>query len=147
MSKAARKDPFLNTGRIGQRFLEVRKFFERLGKAEAAVPGSTAPSEWTEAFTRYVEAPGAIPGKPGLVEKVRGDTTAASFTRQSLDIPHAPAETVAAPEVEDTGFRPGVWVIGGIAAVAAAVGVGTAWNTYQKKQAYPKNQIMNRFSR
>ena len=147
MSKAARKDPFLNTGRIGQRFLEVRKFFERLGKAEAAVPGSTAPSEWTEAFTRYVEAPGAIPGKPGLVEKVRGDTTAASFTRQSLDIPHAPAEVVVAPEVEDTGFRPGVWVIGGIAAVAAAVGVGTAWNTYQKKQAYPKNQIMNRFSR
>ena len=141
MSKAARKDPLLNTGRIGQRFLEVKKFFEPLGMAEAATPGSTAPSAWTEAFTRYVEAPAAIPGKPGLVEKVRGDTTAAAFTRRSLKVAHAPAEVTLVPGDGVDRFRPALWVLGGIGTVAAAVGIKTAWDAHQA------TKDMYRFSR
>lgn len=141
MSKAARRDPFLNTGRIGQRFLEVKKFFEPLGMAEAATPGSTAPSAWTEAFTRYVEAPAAIPGKPGLVEAVRGDTTAAAFARRSLEVAHAPAEVALVPVDGVDRFRPALWVLGGIGTVVAGVGIKAVWDAHQKEKT------MYRFSR
>ena len=141
MSKAARRDPFLNTGRIGQRFLEVKKFFEPLGVSEAVTPGSTAPSAWTEAFTRYVEAPSAIPGKPGLVEKVRGDTTAAAFTRRSLETAHAPAEVTLVPGDGVDRFRPALWVLGGIGTVVAGVGIKAVWDARQQEKG------MYRFSR
>lgn len=141
MSKAARRDPFLNTGRVGQRFLEMKKFFEPLGAAEAVTPGSTAPSAWTEAFTRYVEAPAPIPGKPGLIEKIRGDTTAAAFTRRSLEVAHAPAEVALVPNDGVDRFRPALWVLGGIGTVAAAVGLKTVWDAHQQAKG------MYRFSR
>jgi hypothetical protein len=143
MSKAARKDPFLSTGRVGQRFLEVRKFFEPLGTAEAASPGSTAPSEWTEAFTRYVEAPSPVPGKPGLVERTRGDTAAAAFSRRAMDLrlPEHRPEVAVAPGDGVDRFRPGAWVLGGVAAVTAGVGLWAVWD------AHRRTRDMYRFSR
>lgn len=119
MSKADRKDPFLNTARIAQRFLEVKKFFVPLAETEGKVPGSTPPGAWTGLFARYVEAP----SERDLAERLRGETAAAAFPRGMPVVERAPP-VVAVPKTEKISVLP--WVLGGIALTTVVVGLGSA---------------------
>ena len=117
MSKKDRKDAFLNTARIGQRFGELRKFFVSLAETEAKVPGSTPFSAWTGLFARYVEAPTDKDG----AQKVRGDTAATAF------LP-VPVVERAKPEVLAPPSEPSIlpWLLGGILVTTVAIGLGTS---------------------
>lgn len=117
MSKKDRKDAFLNTARIGQRFGELRKFFVSLAETEAKVPGSTPFSAWTGLFARYVEAPTDKDG----AQKVRGDTAATAF------LP-VPVVERAKPEILAPPSEPSIlpWLLGGILVTTVAIGLGTS---------------------
>jgi hypothetical protein len=117
MSKRERKDAFLNTARIGQRFGELRKFFVSLAETEAKVPGSTPLSAWTGLFARYVEAPTDKDG----AQKVRGDTAATAF----LPVPIVER---GKPEVLAPASEPSIlpWILGGILVTTVAIGLGTS---------------------
>lgn len=120
MSKVDRKDAFLNTARIGQRMLEVRKFFVPLAETEAKVPGSTTPQSWTGLFARYVEAPAA----KDYAERVRGETAAAAFPRGMPVVERSEPVAVSPPKPEEISVLP--WVLGGVALTTVVVGVGAA---------------------
>jgi hypothetical protein len=117
MSKPDRKDAFLNTARIGQRMLEVRKFFDPVAQTEAAIPGSTPPSAWTGVFARYVEAP----SEKDYAERVRGGTAAAAFPKGMPVVVRAKPVAVA-PKAAPPSALP--WVLGGIALTSVVIGVG-----------------------
>jgi hypothetical protein len=119
MSKDDRKDAFLNTARIGQRMLEVRKFFAPVAETEAKIPGSTPPATWTGLFARYVEAPEA----KDYAERVRGETAAAAFPKgMPVVVREQPVEVV--PKSAEKSALP--WVMGGIALTTVVVGIGAA---------------------
>jgi hypothetical protein len=118
MSKADRKDAFLNTARIARRFGELRKFFVSLAETEVKVPGSTPFSAWTGLFARYVEAPKDLDG----AQKVRGDTAAAAFVAMPV-VERAQPVAVAPPASEPSLFP---WLLGGILVTTVAIGLGTS---------------------
>jgi len=118
MSKADRKDAFLNTARIARRFGELRKFFVSLAETEVKVPGSTPFSAWTGLFARYVEAPSDKDG----AQKVRGDTAAAAFVAMPV-VERAQPVAVAPPESAPSILP---WLLGGILVTSAAIGLGTS---------------------
>jgi len=117
MSKRDRKDAFLNTARIGQRFGELRKFFVSLAETEAKVPGSTPLSAWTGLFARYVEAPTDKDG----AQKVRGDTAATAFLPVPI-VERGKPEVLAPPS--EPSILP--WILGGILVTTVAIGLGTS---------------------
>lgn len=119
MSKADRKDAFLNTARIGQRFLEVRKFFVPVAETEAKVPGSTPPQTWTGLFARYVEAP----ADKDNAARVRGETAAAAFP-SGMPVVAREQPVPVAPPKQSGAVLP--WVLGGIALTTVVVGLGSA---------------------
>jgi ribosomal protein L12E/L44/L45/RPP1/RPP2 len=118
MSKADRKDAFLNTARIAQRFGEVRKFFTSLAETEVKVPGSTPFSAWTGLFARYVEAPSDRDG----AQKVRGDTAATAFV--AMPVVERAQPVAVAPPPSAPSLLP--WLLGGITVTALAIGLGTS---------------------
>ena len=118
MSKADRKDAFLNTARIAQRFGEVRKFFTSLAETEVKVPGSTPFSAWTGLFARYVEAPRDRDG----AQKVRGDTAATAFV--AMPVVERAQPVAVAPPPSAPSLLP--WLLGGITVTALAIGLGTS---------------------
>jgi hypothetical protein len=120
MSKDDRKDAFLNTARIGQRMLEVRKFFAPVAETEAKIPGSTPPETWTGLFARYVEAPEA----KDYAERVRGETAAAAFPKGMPVIVREKPVAVEVPKGKDQSALP--WVLGGVALTTVVVGIGAA---------------------
>ena len=118
MSKADRKDAFLNTARIARRFGEVRKFFTSLAETEVKVPGSTPFSAWTGLFARYVEAPSDKDG----AQKVRGDTAAAAFV--AMPVVERAQPVAVAPPASEPSVLP--WLLGGILVTTVAIGLGTS---------------------
>lgn len=118
MSKADRKDAFLNTARIAKRFGEVRKFFTSLAETEVKVPGSTPFSAWAGLFARYVEAPGDLDG----AQKVRGDTAATAFLPVPV-VERGQPVAVAPPESSPSVLP---WLLGGILVTTVAIGFGTS---------------------
>lgn len=120
MSKDDRKDAFLNTARIGQRMIEVRKFFAPVAETEAKIPGSTPPATWTALFARYVEAPEA----KDEAERVRGDTAAAAFPRGMPVVVREQPTAVEVPSEKDLSVLS--WVLGGVALTTVVVGIGAA---------------------
>jgi hypothetical protein len=118
MSKADRKDAFLNTARIARRFGELRKFFVSLAETEVKVPGSTPFSAWTGLFARYVEAPKDLDG----AQKVRGDTAAAAFV--AMPVVERAQPVAVAPPASAPSILP--WILGGILVTTVAIGFGTS---------------------
>lgn len=121
MSKDDRKDPFLNTARIAQRFMETRKFFGPLGEAEKARARSTSPAAWTGLFARFVEAP----SDKETAERVRGDSAAAGFVR---DLPPVIPVVALVPRAEPDPEQVWPWVLGGIGVAAVGVGLAVKWS-------------------
>ena len=118
MSKADRKDAFLNTARIAQRFGEVRKFFTSLAETEVKIPGSTPFSAWAGLFARYVEAPSDKDG----AQRVRGDTAATAFL--PVPVVERGQPVAVAPPPSAPSLLP--WLLGGITVTALAIGLGTS---------------------
>jgi len=117
MSKADRKDAFLNTARIARRFGELRKFFVSLAETEVKVPGSTPFSAWTGLFARYVEAPKDLDG----AQKVRGDTASAFV---AMPVVERAKPVAVAPPASAPSILP--WILGGILVTTVAIGFGTS---------------------
>jgi hypothetical protein len=118
MSKADRKDAFLNTARIAQRFGEVRKFFTSLAETEVKVPGSTPFSAWAGLFARYVDAPSDKDG----AQRVRGDTAATAFL--PVPVVERGQPVAVAPPPSAPSILP--WLLGGILVTTVAIGFGTS---------------------
>ena len=117
MSKTDRKDAFLNTARIAQRFGEVRKFFVSLAETEVKVPGSTPLSAWAGLFARYVEAPKDLDG----AQRVRGDTASAIV---AMPVVERAKPVAVAPPASAPSILP--WILGGILVTTVAIGFGTS---------------------